>query len=110
MESGSNIWRRGDGTGLVRLLSSTDLAGLDFTTEGMTWTLSQRRSGLYVASLTAAEVTAIVPPFASAQQDGGRAPTVAECLAALAQDPVGQGRRCSAVMSTPSICRPGAGI
>ena len=48
VESGSNIWRRGDGTGLVRLLSSTDLAGLDFTTEGMTWTLSQRRSGLYV--------------------------------------------------------------
>ena len=60
----SNIWKRSNGTGLIRMFSESNLAGLSFRTADHEWTLEKRRDvgggvALYVANLTEAEVTHI---------------------------------------------------
>ena len=49
VRSGSNVWRRDSGTGLIRIFSDTDLSGMSFSTSGSSWPLSMRRAGLYVS-------------------------------------------------------------
>ena len=43
VRSGSNVWRRDNGTGLIRIFSDTDLSGMSFSTSGSSWPLSMRR-------------------------------------------------------------------
>ena len=59
VQTGSNVWRRDDGTGLIRILSDADLDGANFSTAGGSWPLSMRRAGLYVSGITGAEVDQI---------------------------------------------------
>ena len=59
VQTGSNVWRRDNGTGLIRILSDADLAGANFSTAGGSWPLSMRRAGLYVSGITGAEVDQI---------------------------------------------------
>ena len=59
VQAGSNVWRRDSGTGLIRILSYTDLSGLAFETAGDRWDLSQRRVGLYVSEISGADVEKI---------------------------------------------------
>ena len=68
VQTGSNVWRRDDGTGLIRILSDADLAGMNFSTAGGSWPLSMRRAGLYVSGITGAEVDQI------SSGGGGRGP------------------------------------
>ena len=68
VQTGSNVWRRDDGTGLIRILSDADLAGMSFSTAGGSWPLSMRRAGLYVSGITGAEVDQI------SSGGGGRGP------------------------------------
>ena len=56
---GSNVWRRDSGTGLIRILSYTDLSGMSFMTAGSSWPLSMRRDGLYVSEISGADVERI---------------------------------------------------
>ena len=57
--SDSNVWRRDDGTGLIRIFSNDDLSGFGFETAGSRWNLSERRAGLYVSNITAKDVEQI---------------------------------------------------
>ena len=59
VQAGSNVWRRDSGTGLIRILSYTDLSGFAFETAGGRWPLSQRRVGLYVSEISGADVETI---------------------------------------------------
>ena len=59
VQSGSNVWRRDSGTGLIRIFSDTDLSGMSFSTSGASWPLSQRRPGLYVSGISGADVERI---------------------------------------------------
>ena len=59
VRSGSNVWRRESGTGLIRIFSDTDLSGMSFSTSGSSWPLSMRRPGLYVSGISAADVERI---------------------------------------------------
>ena len=59
VDSRSNVWRRDDGTGLIRIFSDADLDGMTFSTAGGSWPLSMRRAGLYVSSITGTEVDQI---------------------------------------------------
>ena len=59
VQTGSNVWRRDNGTGLIRIFSDADLAGMSFSTAGGSWPLSMRRAGLYVSGITGAEVDQI---------------------------------------------------
>ena len=59
VQTGSNVWRRDDGTGLIRIFSDADLAGMSFSTAGGSWPLSMRRAGLYVSGITGTEVDQI---------------------------------------------------
>ena len=68
VQTGSNVWRRDDGTGLIRILSDADLDGMSFSTAGGSWPLSMRRAGLYVSGITGAEVDQI------SSGGGGRGP------------------------------------
>ena len=77
VNSRSNVWKRGSGTGLIRIFSDTDLSGWSFNTAGGSWPLSQRRVGLYVSEITAEEVEQIRAGGASGGRgdgggDGGR--------------------------------------
>ncbi len=57
--SNSNVWRRDNGTGLIRIFSNDDLSGFGFETAGGRWDLSMRRAGLYVSEITGTEVDRI---------------------------------------------------
>ena len=59
VRSGSNVWRRDNGTGLIRIFSDTDLSGMRFSTAGSSWPLSMRRAGLYVSNISGADVERI---------------------------------------------------
>ena len=59
VQSGSNVWRRDSGTGLIRIFSDTDLSGMSFSTSGASWPLSQRRPGLYVSDISGGDVERI---------------------------------------------------
>ena len=59
VQAGSNVWRRDSGSGLIRILSYTDLSGFAFETAGGRWPLSQRRVGLYVSEISGADVETI---------------------------------------------------
>ena len=59
VRSGSNVWRRDSGTGLIRIFSDTDLSGMSFSTSGASWPLSQRRPGLYVSNISGDDVEKI---------------------------------------------------
>ena len=59
VNSGSNVWRRDSGTGLIRIFSDEDLSGMSFMTAGSSWRLSMRRAGLYVSNISAADVERI---------------------------------------------------
>ena len=59
VQSGSNVWRRESGTGLIRIFSDTDLSGMSFSTSGASWPLSMRRDGLYVSEINGADVERI---------------------------------------------------
>ena len=59
VRSGSNVWRRDNGTGLIRIFSDTDLSGMRFSTSGSSWPLSMRRAGLYVSNISGADVERI---------------------------------------------------
>ena len=59
VRSGSNVWRRESGTGLIRIFSDTDLSGMSFSTSGASWPLSMRRDGLYVSEINGADVERI---------------------------------------------------
>ena len=80
VKAGSNVWRRDNGTGLIRILSDTDLRGMNFSTAGASWPLSQRRVGLYVSEITGAEVDRI---SAGGGGRGGRADDPLECWAVI---------------------------
>ena len=59
VRSGSNVWRRDSGEGLIRIFSDTDLSGMSFSTSGASWPLSMRRAGLYVSDISGADVERI---------------------------------------------------
>ena len=71
VDSQSNVWKRGSGSGLIRIFSDTDLSGWSFNTAGGSWPLSQRRAGLYVSDITAEEVEQIRAGGASGGRDDG---------------------------------------
>ena len=85
VRSGSNVWRRDSGTGLIRIFSDTDLSGMSFSTSGSSWPLSMRRAGLYVSEISGADVERI----RAGGGIGGRAdePTAINCWASE-QDPM----------------------
>ena len=74
VRSGSNVWRRESGTGLIRIFSDTDLSGMSFSTSGSSWPLSMRRAGLYVSNISGDDVERIraggesVPPVVESQR------------------------------------------
>ena len=72
----SNVWKRADGSGLIRILSNTDLSGFSFETAEGRWDLSQRRVGLYVSEITTEEVEQIRAGGASGGRDGGARTTL----------------------------------
>ena len=82
VRSGSNVWRRDSGTGLIRIFSDTDLSGMSFSTSGSSWPLSMRRAGLYVSEISADDVERI----RAGGGIGGRAdePTAINCWASEA--------------------------
>ena len=82
VRSGSNVWRRDSGTGLIRIFSDTDLSGMSFSTSGASWPLSMRRPGLYVSGISADDVERI----RAGGGIGGRAdePTAINCWASEA--------------------------
>ena len=82
MQSGSNVWRRDSGTGLIRIFSDTDLSGMSFSTSGSSWPLSMRRAGLYVSNISGDDVERI----RAGGGIGGRAdePTAINCWASEA--------------------------
>ena len=57
--SNSNVWKRDDGTGLIRIFSNDNLSGFGFETARGRWNLSERRAGLYVSNITAEDVEQI---------------------------------------------------
>ena len=59
VNSGSNVWHRDSGTGLIRIFSDADLSGMSFMTAGSSWPLSMRRAGLYVSDISGADVERI---------------------------------------------------
>ena len=59
VNSGSNVWRRDSGTGLIRIFSDEDLSGMSFMTAGSSWPLSMRGAGLYVSDISGADVERI---------------------------------------------------
>ena len=59
VNSGSNVWRRDSGTGLIRIFSDEDLSGMSFMTAGSSWSLSMRGAGLYVSDISGADVERI---------------------------------------------------
>ena len=59
VNSGSNVWHRDSGTGLIRIFSDSDLSGMSFKTAGSSWPLSMRRAGLYVSDISGADVERI---------------------------------------------------
>ena len=59
VRSGSNVWRRDSGEGLIRIFSDTDLSGMSFSTSGSSWPLSMRRAGLYVSNISGDDVERI---------------------------------------------------
>ena len=82
VRSGSNVWRRDSGTGLIRIFSDTDLSGMSFSTSGSSWPLSMRRAGLYVSNISGADVERI----RAGGGTGGRIdePTAINCWASEA--------------------------
>ena len=82
VQSGSNVWRRDSGTGLIRIFSDTDLSGMSFSTSGSSWPLSMRRAGLYVSNISGDDVERI----RAGGGIGGRAdePTAINCWASEA--------------------------
>ena len=82
VRSGSNVWRRDSGTGLIRIFSDTDLSGMSFSTSGSSWPLSMRRAGLYVSNISGDDVERI----RAGGGIGGRAdePTAINCWASEA--------------------------
>ena len=82
VQSGSNVWRRDSGTGLIRIFSDTDLSGMSFSTSGSSWPLSMRRAGLYVSEISGDDVERI----RAGGGIGGRAdePTAINCWASEA--------------------------
>ena len=74
VQTGSNVWRRDDGTGLIRIFSDADLAGMSFSTAGGSWPLSMRRAGLYVSGITGAEVDQISSGGGGGGGGGGNEP------------------------------------
>ena len=56
VNSGSNVWHRDSGTGLIRIFSDEDLSGMSFMTAGSSWPLSMRGAGLYVSDISGADV------------------------------------------------------
>ena len=71
IKSGSNVWRRSNRTGLIRMLSDQSLDGATFRTAGGSWTLSERRAGLYVADISESEVTQIAEWEPGGDSGGG---------------------------------------
>ena len=59
VNSGSNVWHRDSGTGLIRIFSDADLSGMSFMTAGSSWPLSMRKAGLYVSDISGADVERI---------------------------------------------------
>ena len=59
VNSGSNVWHRDSGTGLIRIFSDADLSGMSFMTAGSSWPLSMRKAGLYVSDINGADVERI---------------------------------------------------
>ena len=59
VNSGSNVWHRDSGTGLIRIFSDADLSGMSFMTAGSSWPLSMRVAGLYVSDISGADVERI---------------------------------------------------
>ena len=82
VRSGSNVWRRDNDTGLIRIFSDTDLSGMSFSTSGSSWPLSMRRAGLYVSNISGADVERI----RAGGGKGGRVdePTAINCWASEA--------------------------
>ena len=82
VNSGSNVWRRDSGTGLIRIFSDADLSGMSFMTAGSSWPLSMRGAGLYVSNISAADVERI----RAGGGTGGRVdePTTINCWASEA--------------------------
>ena len=82
VRSGSNVWHRDSGTGLIRIFSDTDLSGMSFSTSGSSWPLSMRRAGLYVSEISGDDVERI----RAGGGIGGRAdePTAINCWASEA--------------------------
>ena len=82
VRSGSNVWRRDSGEGLIRIFSDTDLSGMSFSTSGSSWPLSMRRAGLYVSNISGDDVERI----RAGGGIGGRAdePTAINCWASEA--------------------------
>ena len=82
VRSGSNVWRRDNGTGLIRIFSDTDLSGMSFSTSGSSWPLSMRRAGVYVSNISGDDVERI----RAGGGIGGRAdePTAINCWASEA--------------------------
>ena len=82
VRSGSNVWRRDSGEGLIRIFSDTDLSGMSFSTSGASWPLSMRRAGLYVSNISGDDVERI----RAGGGIGGRAdePTAINCWASEA--------------------------
>ena len=74
VQAGSNVWRRDSGTGLIRILSYTDLSGFAFETAGGRWDLSQRRVGLYVSEISGADVETIRAGGGTGGREDGPAP------------------------------------
>ena len=73
VNSGSNVWHRDSGTGLIRIFSDSDLSGMSFKTAGSSWPLSMRRAGLYVSDISGADVggPGIFPLLASLSDTQG---------------------------------------
>ena len=82
VNSGSNVWHRDSGTGLIRIFSDADLSGMSFMTAGSSWPLSMRGAGLYVSDISGADVERI----RAGGGTGGRVdePTTINCWASEA--------------------------
>ena len=82
VNSGSNVWHRDSGTGLIRIFSDEDLSGMSFMTAGSSWPLSMRKAGLYVSDISGADVERI----RAGGGTGGRVdePTTINCWASEA--------------------------
>ena len=82
VNSGSNVWHRDSGTGLIRIFSDADLSGMSFMTAGSSWPLSMRVAGLYVSDISGADVERI----RAGGGTGGRVdePTTINCWASEA--------------------------